>query len=42
MDLLALGDPCADLVVAAEEPPRSGEKVLGRSLEFLPAALKAT
>jgi len=31
-DLLALGDPCADLVVAAEEPPRSGEKVLGRSL----------
>jgi sugar/nucleoside kinase (ribokinase family) len=31
-DLLALGDPCADVVVAVAEPPRPGEKVLGRAL----------
>jgi len=31
-DLLAFGDPCADVVVAVPEVPRLGEKVLGRSL----------
>jgi sugar/nucleoside kinase (ribokinase family) len=31
-DLLAFGDPCADVVVALDEMPRFGEKVLGRSL----------
>lgn len=31
-DLLAFGDPCADVVVAMDEVPRFGEKVLGRSL----------
>lgn len=31
-DLLAFGDPCADVVVAIPEVPRLGEKVLGRSL----------
>ncbi|HEY1397377.1 carbohydrate kinase family protein [Roseateles sp.] len=29
-DLLALGNPCADLVVDVASPPRAGEKVLGR------------
>lgn len=31
-DLLALGDPCADVVIAMAEAPRFGEKVLGHSL----------
>jgi sugar/nucleoside kinase (ribokinase family) len=31
-DLLAYGDPCADVVVAVDDAPRFGEKVLGRSL----------
>jgi sugar/nucleoside kinase (ribokinase family) len=31
-DLLAFGDPCADVVIAVAEVPRFGEKVLGRSL----------
>jgi sugar/nucleoside kinase (ribokinase family) len=31
-DLLAFGDPCADVVIAADEAPRFGEKVLGRKL----------
>lgn len=31
-DLLAFGDPCADVVVAVPEAPRLGEKVLGRPL----------
>lgn len=31
-DLLAHGDPCADVVVALEEAPRFGEKVVGRPL----------
>ena len=31
-DLLAHGDPCADVVVALEEASRFGEKVVGRPL----------
>ena len=31
-DLLALGDPCADVVVAVDAAPGLGEKVLGRTL----------
>jgi len=31
-DLLAFGDPCADVVVAIPEAPQLGEKVLGRAL----------
>lgn len=31
-DLLAFGDPCADVMIAVEETPRLGEKVLGRAL----------
>lgn len=31
-DLLAFGDPCADVVIAVGEAPRFGEKVLGRPL----------
>jgi sugar/nucleoside kinase (ribokinase family) len=31
-DLLAFGDPCADIVVGIDEAPRLGEKVLGRAL----------
>lgn len=31
-DLLAFGDPCADIVIAVDDTLRFGEKVLGRSL----------
>jgi sugar/nucleoside kinase (ribokinase family) len=31
-DLLAFGDPCADVVIGVTEAPRFGEKVLGRRL----------
>ena len=33
--LLSFGDPCADIVIAASEPPALGEKVLGRPLGTL-------
>jgi sugar/nucleoside kinase (ribokinase family) len=33
--LLSFGDPCADIVIAAGEPPALGEKVLGRALGTL-------
>lgn len=32
-DLLAFGDPCADVVVAVDELPRAGEKVVGRAID---------
>jgi sugar/nucleoside kinase (ribokinase family) len=31
-DVLAVGDPCADIVVGADVAPQAGEKVLGRAL----------
>ena len=31
-DVLAFGDPCADIVMAADQLPAIGEKVLGRSI----------
>lgn len=31
-DFLAFGDPCADVVLALDAPPRFGEKLLGRAL----------
>jgi sugar/nucleoside kinase (ribokinase family) len=33
--LLSFGDPCADIVLAAVQPPALGEKVLGRPLGVL-------
>lgn len=33
--VLSFGDPCADIVIAASEPPALGEKVLGRPLGTL-------
>lgn len=33
--LLSFGDPCADIVIAADEPPALGEKVLGCPLGTL-------
>lgn len=40
-DLLALGDPCADVVVAVDAAPGAGEKTLGRPLGVFPGGTTA-
>lgn len=40
-DILALGNPCMDIVFAAERLPASGEKVLGQPLGRFPGGTEA-
>ena len=41
LDLLAFGDPCADVVLGTDTPPALGEKVLGRPLGVFPGGTTA-
>ena len=40
-DLLALGDPCADVMLTVDAAPSFGEKVLGRALGVFPGGTTA-